>query len=71
MLKVIGQSWSDLTSSDDEEDVADKEVDEDDTALQKVSEDVEPDWVMGAICRSGQHRTESNWQKKMKLDKFI
>jgi len=48
MLNAIGDSLSDLASTDDEEDAEDEE--EDDNIEQgKLSEDDEPSWVMGSI----------------------
>ena len=57
MLNAIGDSLSDLASSDNEEDAEDEEED-DDTEQGKPSEDDEPGWVMGTISKSVQRRTE-------------
>jgi hypothetical protein len=64
----IGDSLSDLATSDDEQDGEDKEDDEDDTALSKLSVDPEPGWVMVIISKTLQHRMESLRQKQMRLD---
>jgi len=59
MLNAIGDSLSDLASSDDEQDGEDEEDDEEDTELGKLSDDDEPGWVMGTITKTVQHRMES------------
>jgi len=69
MLNAIGDSLSDLASSDNEEDAEDEEED-DDTEQGKPSEDDEPGWVMGTISKSVQRRTERWWQRQMKLDQL-
>jgi hypothetical protein len=46
MVKAIGNSLSDLASSNDEEDGEDKDDDEDDPAGGNLSEHDEPGWVM-------------------------
>jgi len=58
MLNVIGDGQSDHASSDDGKDLQDEEDDEEDTDLGKVSEDVEPGWVMCTISRMVQHSME-------------
>jgi len=68
MFNAIGDSLSDLPSFSDEENGEDKDDDEEDTELGKLSEDDEPGWVMGTIPKMVQHRVESFWQKLMKLD---
>jgi len=70
MLNAIGDSLSDLASSDDEQDGEDEEDDEVDTELGKVSDDDEPGWVMGTISKTVQHRMESFRQKQMRLDEL-
>jgi hypothetical protein len=70
MLNMIGDSLSDLASSDDEQDGEDKKDDEDDTMLCKISDDDEPGCVMGTITKRVQHRMESCRQKKMTLDEL-
>ena len=70
MLNAIGDSLSDLASSDEEQDGEDKEYDEDDTELGKLSDDYEPGWVMGTISKTVQYRLESFRQKQMKLDEL-
>jgi len=67
MMAAIRDSLSDLASSDDGEDGDDEdEV----TELGKLSEDDEPGWVMGTICKMVQRRMESIRQKQMKLDEL-
>jgi len=68
MLNAIGDSLCYLARSNDEEDG--EEDGEADTVLGKLSEDDEPDWVMGAICKSVPHCMESFWQKQMRLDEL-
>jgi len=70
MLNAIGESLSDLASSDDEEDGEDEDDDEEDTGHGKLSEDDEPGWVMGTISKMVQHRMESFWQKQLWLDEL-
>jgi len=70
MLNAIRDSVSDLASPDEEQDGEDKEYNEDDTELGKLSDDDEPGWVMGTISKTVQHRLESFWQKQMKLDEL-
>ena len=69
MLNTIGDSLSDLTSSDDEEDVED-EVEDDDTELGMLSEDDEPSWVMATISKTVQRRMQRSSQMQIKLYKF-
>jgi len=69
MLNAIGDSLSDLASSDNEEDAEDKEED-DDTQQGKLSEDDEPGWVMATISKMLQRRMERFWQKQIKLDEL-
>jgi len=70
MLNAIGDSLSDLASSDDEQDGAEKEDDEEDSELGNHSDDDEPGWVMGTITKTVQHRMESFRQKQMRLDEL-
>jgi hypothetical protein len=65
MFNAIGDSLSDLPSSDDEQDGEDEEDDEDDTELGKLSDDDDPGWVMGTITKTVQYRIESFRQKQM------
>jgi len=67
MFNAIGNSLSDLVSSEDEEDGEDEDDDEEDTELGKLSEDDEPGWVMGTISKTVQHDMESSRQKQMRL----
>ena len=70
MLNAIGDSLSDLASSDDGEDGEDEDDDEDNPELGKISEDDEPGWVMGTISKTVQHRMERFRQKQIELDKL-
>jgi len=70
MLNTIGDSLSDLPSSDDEEDGEDVDDDEEDTELGMLSEDDEPGWVMGTLSKMVQHHMESFRQKEMRLDEL-
>jgi len=67
MMAAIGDSLSDLASSDDGEDGEDED---EETELGMLSEDDEPGWVMGTISTTGQQRMESFRQKQMKLDEL-
>jgi len=66
MLVAIGDSLSDLASSDYGVD----EQDEDDIVTEhgKLSEDDEPGWLIGTITNTAQQRMERIRQKQMKLD---
>jgi len=67
MMAAIGDSLSDLASSDDGENGEDEdEV----TDLGKLSEDDEHGWVMGTISEAVQQRVESFRQKQMNLDEL-
>jgi len=68
MLVAIGDSLSDLASSDDGEDGA--EEDDEETEQGNLSEDDEPGWVMGTITKTIQQSMETFRQKYMKLDKL-
>jgi len=70
MLNAIGDSLSDLVSSEDEEDGEDEDDDEEDTGHRKLSEDDEPGWVIGTISKTEQHRMESFRPKQMNLDEM-
>jgi len=67
MMAAIGDSLSDLASSDDGEDGEDED---EETELGKLSEDDEPGWVMGPISKTVQQRIESFRQKQMKRDEL-
>ena len=56
MLVAIGDSLSDLASSDDGEDG--EEEDDEETEQGNLSEDDEPGWVMGTITKTVQQRME-------------
>jgi hypothetical protein len=66
MLDAIGDSLSDLASSDDKEDGHGDE----DTEQGKPSEDDEPGWVMGTISKTVQQHMERFPQKQMKCDEL-
>jgi len=68
MLVVLGDSLSDLASSDDGEDG--EEEDDEETEQCNFSEDDEPGWVMGPITKTVQQRMERFRQKQMKLDEL-
>ena len=70
MLNAMGDSLSDLASSDDVEDGDDEEDDEEYTELGKLSEDDKPGWVMGRISKMVKHCMESFRQKQMRLDEL-
>jgi len=70
MLNAIRDSLSDFASSDDEENVEDKEDNEEDTEQGKMSEDDEPGWVMGTMSKTVQYRRESFQPKQIKLDEL-
>jgi len=56
---TIGESLSDLASSDNEQDREDQEDGEEDTELSKLSDDDELGWVMGTISKTAQHHMQS------------
>jgi hypothetical protein len=68
MLVAIGDSLSDLASSDDGEDGEDE--DDEETEQGKLSNDDELSWVMGTITKTVQQHMESFCQKQMKLDEL-
>jgi hypothetical protein len=63
MLVAIGDSLSNLASSDDGEEAEDE--DDEETEQGKLSEDDEPGWVMGTITKTVQQRMERFLQKQM------
>ena len=67
MMAAIGDSLSDLASSDDGQDGEDEDAE---TEQGKLSEDNEPGWVMGTITKTVQQRMERFCQKQMKLDEL-
>jgi hypothetical protein len=69
MLNAIGDSLSDLASSDDEED-AEHEQEDVNTEQGKMTEYDEPGWVMDTISKTVQRRMEMFCQRQMKLDKL-
>jgi len=68
MLIAIGDSLSDLASSDDGEDGEDE--DDEETEKVKLSEDDEPSWVMGTITKTVQQCMERFRQKQMKFQEL-
>ena len=66
MMIAIGDSLSDLASSDDDN-AGDVEVNED-TELGNLREDDEHGWVMGTISKMVQQHTEWFRQKQMKFN---
>ena len=70
MLNAIGESLSDLASSDNGEDGEDEDDDDDNPELGKLSDDDEPGWVMGTISNTVQRRMERFRRKQIKLDKL-
>jgi len=68
MLNTIGDSLSDLASSDDGEDGEDEDDDEEDPVGGKLSEDDKPRWVMGTISKTVQYCIKRFRQKQMNLD---
>jgi len=67
MMAAIGDSLSDLASSDNGEDRENEDVE---TELGKLSDDDEPGWVMGTISNTVQQRMETFQQMQMKLDEL-
>jgi len=68
MLVAIGDSLSDLASSDNGVDGEDE--DDEETEQGKLSEDDEPGWMIGTITKTVQQRMERFGQKQMKLDEL-
>ena len=68
ILVAIGDSLSDLASSDNGEDEEDE--DDEETEQGKLSDDDEPGWVMGTITNTVQQCMQSIRQKQMKLDEL-
>ena len=66
MQVAIGDSLSDLASSDDVEDAEDE--DDEETEQGKLSKDDEPGCVMGTIAKTEQQCMERFQQKLTKLD---
>ena len=71
MLNAIGESLSDLASSDEEEDGEDEDDEKEDPVGGKLSKDDEPSRVMGTISKMVQYGMEHFWQKQMKLDEIM
>jgi len=68
MMIAIGDSLSDLASSDDGEDV--EHDDDDETEQAKLSDDDKSGWVMGTITKTVQQHMERFRQKEMKVDEL-
>jgi len=68
MMVAIGDSLSDIASSDEGEDEEDQDKEE--TKQGKPSKDDKPGWVMGTITKTVQQRMKRFRQKQMKLDKL-
>jgi len=71
MLNAIGDSLSNLATSDNGEDGEDEDDDETDPAGGKLSKDDEPGWVMGTISKMVQYRMEHYRQKQMMLHELM
>jgi len=67
MMVAIGDSLSDLASSDNGED---GEEEDEETEQGKLSEDDKPGWAMGTITKTIQQRMERFRQMQMKLDEL-
>jgi len=70
VFNAMGDSISDLESSDNEEGGEGKEDDDEDTELGKMSEYDEPSWVMGTISQTRQKDRESIRLTQMTLDEW-
>jgi len=68
MLVAIGDSLSDLASSDDGEDG--EAEDDDETEQGKLSQDDKPGWAMDTIMKTVKQWMEKFWQKQMMLDQL-
>ena len=68
MMVAIGDSLSDLASSNNGEDGEDE--DDEGTEQGKLSKDVQPGWGMGTMTKTTQQYMEMFQQKKMKLDQL-
>jgi len=68
MIVAIGDSLSDLATSDDGEDGEDE--DDEETERGQLSKDDEPSWLMGTITKTVQQRLERLRPKQMTLDKL-
>jgi hypothetical protein len=68
MLVAIGDSLSDLASSDDEEDGQDEDYDE--TEEGKLGKDDEPGWLIATITQMLQQLLERFRHMEIKLDEL-
>jgi len=58
ILNAIGNSLSNLGSSDSGENWEDEEADREDFETDKLSQDDKPGWVMATISKTGQRSIE-------------
>jgi hypothetical protein len=70
MLNAMGDSLSDLASSEDQEVRENKDDEDYDTEHGNLSEDDKPGWVMGTISKMVQRRMDSIRQKQFRCDKL-
>ena len=68
MLIAIGDSLSNIASSDDGEDG--EYEDDEQTEQRQLSEDDKPGWVMDTFTKTVQQRRERLWQKQTKVDEL-
>ena len=68
VLNATWDSWSNLASSNVEEEGEDEDDDEEDTEVDKQTKDDEPGWVMGTMSKTVQQPVESFLQQQMRLD---
>jgi hypothetical protein len=68
MLDAIGDSLSDIASSDDDYDEEEEEEDDDEDSV--AEDEAETGWVAGSIPQSVQKRIDNHRQKQMKLDEL-
>jgi len=71
MLNAIGESMSDLASSDDKHDVEDDDDDEEDSERCKESEDDQRGWVIGTISNMVQICLESFRHNQVRLTELM
>jgi hypothetical protein len=67
ILNAIGDSLSDIASSEDAVVGEDEEDDVEDTGHGKLSNNDEPGWVMGTISKTVLHRMECVRQYQLRL----
>lgn len=71
MLNAIGDSLSNLGSSDDVEDGEIDDDDEENWKLGQLSKEDKPGQVIGTISKMILQHKEYVWHKQMRLDKLI